>query len=345
MEKKIIVFKNDRLGDLIHGVAAINNILINNKNKKVIVFLSKISEKFSFLFKKKNTSVKVLNYHLSLAEKAKIFFYFLTNKIEKVYILSPKNFYFFLPLFFYKVKFYGICVNGLQNYKRPNTLLRKLLYKYVINDREAKGKRDSIQMLQLKLTNEEVNDNDSNYFHLDIPKSEKIKQHLPSNYMLIHFKKQIGKKLGWRIQELDIILKYLTKFYKNVVLIKDIEKDELNLILRKKYKTLDLDNGIFYNNNSDILFLDNVEGHDLYNVIKFARKVIAFHGTITSIAFLNKVPVLDLFYCNIQSQKDYHSHKNAFYEFKPKYQGYDFIIPSKNLDKTMKKMKFALKNN
>ncbi len=345
MKNKIVIFKNDRLGDLIHGVAAINNIISNNEDKKVIVFLSKISEKFSFLFKKKNTTVKILNYHLSFIEKIKIVFYFLTNKIEKTYILSPKNFYFYLPLFFYKIKFYGLCVNGLKNYKRPNILLRKLLFKSIINDRATKGKRDSIQLLQLKLSNDEFQDNKKINFQLDIPKSEILKKHLPSNYLLIHFKKQIANKLGWGVYELDIILNELTKFYKKVILIKDLEKDELNSILRKKYKTLDLESGIFYNNNSDILFLDNIQGHDLYNVIKFSSKVIAFHGTITSIAFLNKVSVLDLFYCNIQNKKDYHSYKNAFHEFKPKYQGYDFIIPSKNLDRTMKKMNFALKNN
>ena len=35
--------------------------------------------------------------------------------------------------------------------------------------------------------------------------------------------------------------------------------------------------------------------------------------------------------------------KNAFYEFKPVYKNYDFIIPSKDLNKTIRKMKFFLK--
>ena len=90
--------------------------------------------------------------------------------------------------------------------------------------------------------------------------------------------------------------------------------------------------------------MDNIEGVDLYNVIKYSKKVIATHGTMTNLAYLCEKPVLDLFHCVIKNKEDYYSYKNAFYEFKPSYPGYDFIIPSKNLEKTIKKMKFALTN-
>ena len=44
MEKKIIIFKNDRVGDLVHSISAINDIIFQNQDKKIVVFLSKISE-------------------------------------------------------------------------------------------------------------------------------------------------------------------------------------------------------------------------------------------------------------------------------------------------------------
>ena len=50
---KIIIFKNDRLGDFLHSVAAINNIIEQNPDKEIVIFLSKISENFYFLIKKK----------------------------------------------------------------------------------------------------------------------------------------------------------------------------------------------------------------------------------------------------------------------------------------------------
>ena len=48
MDKKILIFKNDRLGDLMHSIEGINAISVSNPDKKVIIYLSKISEKFFF---------------------------------------------------------------------------------------------------------------------------------------------------------------------------------------------------------------------------------------------------------------------------------------------------------
>ena len=341
---KIIIFKNDRLGDFLHSVAAINNIIEQNPDKEIIIFLSKISKNFYFLIKKKKPKLKILNYHLTLVEKIKIFVFLIKNDFKKIYILSPKNFYFYLPLLFIRKKFYGICMNGVNGYRRPNFLLRKFLFKFLINDRGTLKKRKSIQLLQYELTDEGLETKKNIDFKLDVPKSDNLKTYLPNNYLLVHFKKKVAAKLGWGIDELDSILNQLKKYNSNIILIKDIEKDELNLIFRKKYKTLDFENSLFYNNKSNILFFDNVEGENLYNLVKHSKKVIAFHGTIPSIALLNNTPVLDWYYCDIKNKKDYHSYKNAFYEFKPKYNGYDFIIPSKNVEKTLKKMHFAIKN-
>ena len=344
MNKKIIIFKNDRLGDFIHGVAAINNIIAKNPDKEVVIFLSKISEKFYFLVKNKNSKIKILNYNLTIFEKVKIVFYLLCNSVHEIYILSPKKFYFFLPLFFFRTRFLGICMNGVNGYRRPSLFLRKFLYKFVVNNRETNNKRKSIQLLQWELTNNDEKSLETYDRRLDVSKSDKLNKYLPKNYLLIHYKKSVGNKLGWGENELDLILNELKNYNSNVVLIKDIEKDETNLVYRKKYKTYDFESNLFYDNKSNVLFFDNIEGEDLYNVIKYSKKVIAFHGTITSIGFLNKISVLDLFYCEINNKDDYYSYKNAFYEFKPKYKGYDFIVPSKSVEKTIKKMKFALRN-
>ena len=53
--------------------------------------------------------------------------------------------------------------------------------------------------------------------------------------------------------------------------------------------------------------------------------------------------VLDLWYTKINSWNDYRKYRNAFYEFKPKNNNYDFIIPKKNIFKTISKIKFSLK--
>ena len=66
---------------------------------------------------------------------------------------------------------------------------------------------------------------------------------------------------------------------------------------------------------------------------------------MTSLGAINKKNILDLYHCNIKNWNDYRNYRNSFYEFKPKYFGYDFIIPNKNIRKTIRKMKFSLERN
>ena len=99
-KKKIIIFKNDATGDLIHSREAIYNIINSNKDKEIILFLSKSSKEFSFLFHEKNLSIRFIKNKLSFAEKIKIFLLFFDKYIYKTFILTPKTFYFFLPFIF-----------------------------------------------------------------------------------------------------------------------------------------------------------------------------------------------------------------------------------------------------
>ena len=99
--KNIIIFKNDRLGDLFHSLNGIINILNEHKNDNIEIYLSNYSKNFSFLFNKTNVKINYLNYRLSLIEKLRIFNLFLKSSIDKVFILSPKII-FFIYLFFSK---------------------------------------------------------------------------------------------------------------------------------------------------------------------------------------------------------------------------------------------------
>ena len=94
IKKHILIFKNDAVGDLAYSLHAINNIIKNNKDQKIIIYLSERSEKFSFLINNDNVEFKKLNYDLSLLEKIRLFLFILNTNITKVYILTPKVFYF-----------------------------------------------------------------------------------------------------------------------------------------------------------------------------------------------------------------------------------------------------------
>jgi len=75
----VIVLKNDATGDLTHSLLAINNIIKNNKDQKIIIYLSERSEKFSFLVNNDNVEFKKINFDLSFFEKIKLFLFILNT--------------------------------------------------------------------------------------------------------------------------------------------------------------------------------------------------------------------------------------------------------------------------
>ena len=95
---KILVLKNDRVGDLANSLKGINSLLNENRNQQIEIILSDVSKDLSFLFKIKNVKITYFNYSLNIFDKVKLFFKVVTSNFEKIYILAPKNIYFFLPL-------------------------------------------------------------------------------------------------------------------------------------------------------------------------------------------------------------------------------------------------------
>ena len=129
MEKKnIIIFKNDAVGDLTQSLDAINNIINYNKNNNITIYLSERSTNFDFLLNYENVKIKKVNYDLSLIDKIEIIKFILKHQFLSIYILTPKKFYFYLPVIFRKIKFYALCLNGNNNYRRPSEFLRKYLH-------------------------------------------------------------------------------------------------------------------------------------------------------------------------------------------------------------------------
>ena len=102
--KHVVILKNDAVGDLVHSLNGIYNIINNTNVDKITIFVSKLSKKFNFLFNNPKVHIKVINYNLTIKEKIELFF-ILSNKINKIYILAPKNFYYYLPIFFLILNF------------------------------------------------------------------------------------------------------------------------------------------------------------------------------------------------------------------------------------------------
>ena len=340
--KHVVIFKNDAVGDLVHSLKAINNICNEKNVDKITIYISKLSEKFNFLINNQKITFKVVNYNLSIFEKVKIFFFICFNNIFKIYILAPKNFYFYLPIFFLNTKFYALCVDNINGYKRPSIFFRRFLYKYVINNRSAQFKRKATSELQNELT---INKNYiSNNQNLKSNLSNNLNVYLPKNYIFFHVKNKTIKELGWGIIELKLLFNEFLRFSDNVVLTKDLKLDDNTKIFKDNFNSFDFKTLKFTDKSSKIIFFDNIDGIDLYNTILHAKKVVAFHGMMTNLGSIRKQKVLDLFHCKIDNWSDYRNYRNSFYEFKPKYFGYDFTIPRKDMNKTIKKIKFSFKN-
>jgi hypothetical protein len=341
----VLVLKNDAVGDLCQSLSAINNIIHNNKDKKIFIYLSERSEKFNFLINGANVIFKKLNYDLSLMEKIKLLYFLYVAKISDIYILTPKNFYYYLPYIFRGIKFHALCINGHKRYKRPNEYLRKFLFKYVVNDRSATYKRDHTSAIQHKLT---FNCNPIIKKKILVNPSKFLKSHLPNNYIYFHLKKDVIDKLSWDISALKLLFHELLKYYDYVIFTRDLEKIKHADDIYLQFKVVN-----FYNEqtttdknlNSKIILFDNIEGQDLFHTINSSAKILAFHGMMTNLGSINYKKIIDLWFCDIKNFTDYRNYRNAFYEFKPVYPGYDFTIPSKSILKTIRKISYSLKND
>ena len=332
MDDQIIIFKNEKTGDLIHSVSSIKEIISRNKNIKINIFLSHYNAEMKFLFSDENVTFHIITEKIKLKDKLKIFKFFFNNKIKKTYIFKPSFFLFLLPLFFKfkSIKFYGICVNN-NNYYRPPLLLRNLLERFVINDRGTRKIRKSINDLHLNLV---LNKDKSNYNLATLDRKILTDKNI-NDYFFIHFNKFKFKKLNWDINNFFEIVNELNTINTNIVLTNDLNDEETNKLIQNKYSDPSF-KGIHY--------YPNAKGEFFFNLIGNAKLIIAFHGMITSIGAIQKVKVLDLFNCDIKNKYDYYKYKNAFHEFKPKLSNYEFLIPKKNFNHTINKIKKLIKN-
>ena len=138
--------------------------------------------------------------------------------IYKVFILTPKGFYF-LPFLFRRIKFYGVCVEDIDNYKRPNDFLKRYLHKFVINKRNTILKWPSIWSSNLLIGE------DCKYeYRINFDYQFNDKSINDINHFFIFILTKKFNKLGWSTSDIEILLTELQKFKKNIIITRDIEK-------------------------------------------------------------------------------------------------------------------------
>ena len=90
--------------------------------------------------------------------------------------------------------------------------------------------------------------------------------------------------------------------------------------------------------NSQITYLHNIVGLELFKVIANSTKTIAPHSSFTNLSSFFNVPTIDIFYIKSLSKSDLQSYRNAAREFSPFNKQYFRLIPGSNYDKTIKKI-------
>ena len=267
---KILILKNDRVGDLFNSLDGINAILQDNPNVKVEIILSQISRKLSFLFNIENVTVTFLPYHLGILDKLKLFFKILNNSFEKIYILSPKNFYFYLPLFF-KSKFYAITIIN-SNKSRPLNFLLKKLFKYKVNNRDDKRIDDNIGSLIFDLCSSKKLSSYTNILNHS-PRCSSLFQaniSLFKNFIHIHYKDYIFKKNGWSHSSFFKLLNKLS-FKNKIILTSDFGNFDYHKIFLSNFSYLDFSNSTDkIDLKQNIHYLHNINTSDLFKLISLS---------------------------------------------------------------------------
>ena len=334
-EKKILILKNDRAGDLFTSLKLISSL---SKDNIIKIYLSELNYGFSFFFK--NSNVRKINLNPNLLDKMAILLDIVKSNYREIYILTPKKFYFVLPLIFRKIKFYAIVYNNYSKL-RPNKFLRKFIFKFNIIYRDKINKH-SYRNAQLNLLDDGTKI-DNQFLNLNIPDlSIDKKKLLPKNFIFFQFRYKFFEILEWDFNQISEFLYLLNNKYEYVLFCSD---KEININTRKyvdfflkEFSSIDLNNLKTVNKNSkSIIYLNDLDSFDMFHITKLAKFNIGPHGIISHLSYFHKVPSLNLFNFEIFNKADFVHQKISFSEWY-KDMNFNFSFLNKNFSKTKKKI-------
>jgi len=278
---------------------------------------------------------------LNIVDKFKIFLDLAINNYKEIYILSPKSFYFYLPLVFRKTKFYAIVYDGNKRV-RPSYFLRKFLYKYETVYKNKMNKFSYRELQNNLIDNKYIN----NVNILNVEENDKIlnlKKHLPEEYIFFQFRYKFFDDLEWKINDVNKLIKLLSKKYKNVLFSSDIEVNDrskyFNNYFELNYSIIDIDkNLVKKNNDKNIFYLKNLNAFNLFYVIKFSVISLAKEGIVSHISFFHNKKCHNLFNFKINTIEDFYHEKISYSEW-CKGMNFSFSFLNNDSDKAIRKIK------
>ena len=337
MSDKILILKNDRAGDLFTSLTLISSLIHRYKDMKI--YLSELNSGFSFFFKGKK--INKVNFNLSLSDKFSIFYDILFNDYKKIYILTPKSFYFILPFIFRNIKFYAIVYDGFER-SRPSNYLRNFLFKYKVIYRNKINKK-SYRQLQNDLLDDDIV-LDTNHNALFIPKITKsLKNLLPNKYILFQFRYLFFEQLGWGTDEFDYLISQLSKKYKYILFSSDIENNKKTNNYKeyfiKNYSEIDFATQTKNQNlkNPNIYYLKNINSENLFYVLNESIMNLGKEGLYSHVSFFLKKKCHNLFNFKIRKKNDIIHEKISYSEW-CKDMNYSFSFLNSDIKKATRKI-------
>ena len=117
-----------------------------------------------------------------------------------------------------------------------------------------------------------------------------------------------------------------------------MNNSNINNHFKNKYNTFDFSNGKKVTiNNKNIFFLKDVEGRDLFNIVKSSNIVVAPEGIVTHMAYFLKRPILALMHFNLKNRRDFINQIISCKEWFPPSR-YNFTVLKKNFTKSLNKL-------
>lgn len=311
---KILILKNDRVGDLFHSIKHIENLRKECNDSDLDIILSEYNIGFSTILEKNDINIKKIKYSLSIIDKINLVRLIYKEKYTHIIILSPKSFYYYLPLIFKKIMFSAIVINNKR--MRPSNYLRDKINFLTVNNRLSKSKRHNISSLYENVTRNLILKKQTSISKLYLNKSyNKI---FFFKYIHIHSKQDFFIKYGYSPKDIVNMIDIIAiNFNVKIKLTGDLGENDYN----NYYKQV---------KNINFEYVHNIKNDHLCDLINHSDIVITPHGTISCIAAYYSKPILDFFEPSIDS--------GSFSEFRPiNNNTYKFHIIRENQDYFNKK--------
>jgi len=161
----------------------------------------------------------------------------------------------------------------------------------------------------------------------------------PKEYVFFHYKhKLFNDLLGWSLDDIDNLLIFFSKKNKNIMFSSELNNTQVNNHFLNKYNSFDFNNKTHSNiNENGIFFLKDVEGYDLFDIVRKSSNVIAPEGIITHMAYFLKKPILSLMHFKLNDRRDFIDQIISCKEWFPPSK-YKFTVLKKNFTTSLNKL-------